>query len=79
MIVGLIVTRPVPELVSVSSTSKYWTCDSEMTVVRTLFFWVETCSGAIMLLFATFLAYKTRSAGKSYDHFNECKQMGISV
>jgi hypothetical protein len=32
-----------------------------------------------MLSFATFLAFKTRSAGKHYDHYNECKQMGISV
>ncbi|KAI9264650.1 periplasmic binding protein-like I, partial [Helicostylum pulchrum] len=79
LIIGLVVTQPVPKLVKLNPTSHYWICEAESSASKTVFLSVGTCYAAAMLTFATFLAYKTRSAGKSYDHFNECKQMGISV
>lgn len=79
LIIGLVVTKPVPKLVKLNPSSHYWICEAEPSDSKTVFLSIGTCYAAAMLTFATFLAYKTRSAGKSYDHFNECKQMGISV
>jgi hypothetical protein len=79
LIIGLTVTQPSPKLVKLSPTSHYWTCEADSSITKTVFLTIEICYAAAMLAFATFLAYKTRSAGKTYDKYNECKQMGISV
>lgn len=44
-----------------------------------VFLVLSTSYAACLLLFATFLAYKTRFAGKQYNRYSECKQMGLSV
>lgn len=79
LIIGLLVSPPEPVLVQVNPTSHYWVCEAAPTVNRTIFLSFGAIYAGSMLIFATFLAYKTRSAGKHYDHYNECKQMGISV
>ncbi|KAL7317119.1 hypothetical protein PS15m_003516 [Mucor circinelloides] len=79
LIIGLLVSPPEPILVKVNPTSHYWVCEAAPTVNRTIFLSFGAIYAGAMLIFATFLAYKTRSAGKHYDHYNECKQMGISV
>ncbi|KAK4518242.1 choline phosphate cytidylyltransferase [Mucor velutinosus] len=77
--IGLLVSSPEPVLVQVNPTSHYWVCRAAPTASRTIFLSFGAIYAGSMLIFATFLAYKTRSAGKHYDHYNECKQMGISV
>lgn len=79
LIIGLLISPPDPKLVYVNPTTHYWACESTPSVARTIFVCFNVIYAAAMLVFATFLAYKTRSAGKNYDHYNECKQMGISV
>ncbi|KAG1121370.1 hypothetical protein G6F42_012496 [Rhizopus arrhizus] len=77
--ISIVLSPPEPILVKVNPTSHYWVCEAAPTVNRTIFLSFGAIYAGAMLIFATFLAYKTRSAGKHYDHYNECKQMGISV
>ncbi|CEP09881.1 hypothetical protein [Parasitella parasitica] len=77
LIIGLLVSPPEPVLVQVTATTHYWVCDAAPTVSRTIFLSFGAIYAGAMLIFATFLAYKTRLAGRHYDHYNECKQMAI--
>ncbi|KAI8083134.1 7 transmembrane sweet-taste receptor of 3 GCPR-domain-containing protein [Halteromyces radiatus] len=78
LVIGLIVVTPYPEKVSVSLTQYYWSCNVEHP--SKLVFAGLLCSyNGILLIFATFLAYKTRLAGKHYSRYSECRQMGLSI
>lgn len=79
LIIGMVISPTEPRMVYVNPTSHYWSCESGPSVSKTIFLCFNAIYAAAMLGFATFLAYKTRSAGRHYDHYNECKQMGISV
>ncbi|KAI8640132.1 hypothetical protein BD408DRAFT_445435 [Parasitella parasitica] len=79
LIIGLAVSPPEPVLVQVTPTTHYWVCDASPAISRTIFLSFGAIYAGAMLIFATFLAYKTRLAGRHYDHYNECKQMGICV
>ncbi|CAO3660737.1 hypothetical protein G6F70_007165 [Rhizopus microsporus] len=79
LVVGLIVATPIPAKIEVSYSSHYWTCVVEDNSKKIVFLVLNTSYAACLLLFATFLAYKTRFAGKQYYRYSECKQMGLSV
>ncbi|CAO3611813.1 unnamed protein product [Cunninghamella echinulata] len=76
--VGLAVTQPRPTRVIVTSSTYYWECSTNSNY-RLVFQVILSTYAAIMLCVATYLAYKTRLAGKQYSRYNECKQMGLSV
>ncbi|KAI9306258.1 hypothetical protein BJ944DRAFT_160199 [Cunninghamella echinulata] len=76
--VGLAVTQPRPARVIASSSTYYWECSTNSSY-RLVFQVILSTYAAIMLCVATYLAYKTRLAGKQYSRYNECKQMGLSV
>ncbi|KAI8985942.1 hypothetical protein BDB01DRAFT_720783, partial [Pilobolus umbonatus] len=78
LIVGLVVARPVPTKFEVSFSSHYWSCEAPGSN-RLIFLILSSIYAACLLLFATFLAYKTRLAGRQYSRYSECKQMGLSV
>jgi hypothetical protein len=78
LVVGLIVTKPIPTKFEVSFSSHYWSCEPQGDN-KIVFLVLSTVYGAFLLLFATFLAYKTRFAGRQYNRYSECKQMGLSV
>ncbi|KAI9487658.1 MAG: 7 transmembrane sweet-taste receptor of 3 GCPR-domain-containing protein [Benjaminiella poitrasii] len=78
LVVGLMITKPVPTKFQVSFSSHYWTCEPQGNN-KLLFLILSAIYAACLLLFATFLAYKTRFAGKQYSRYSECKQMGLSV
>ncbi|KAI8644802.1 hypothetical protein BD408DRAFT_430233, partial [Parasitella parasitica] len=78
LVVGLIVTKPLPTKSQVSFSSHYWTCEPQGSN-KVVFLVLSTIYAACLLLFATFLAYKTRFAGRQYARYSECKQMGLSV
>ncbi|CDS09047.1 hypothetical protein LRAMOSA10407 [Lichtheimia ramosa] len=77
--VGLAVSRPVPTRIDASFSRHYWQCHASNQNIELVFRVLSTVYAAIMLLFATFLAYKTRAAGRRYSHYSETKQMGLSV
>ncbi|KAG1047499.1 hypothetical protein G6F43_010054 [Rhizopus delemar] len=79
LIIGLIVARPLPTRFDVSFSTHYWKCATEDKGKKMVFLVLSTSYAACLLLFATFLAYKTRFAGKQYNRYSECKQMGLSV
>ncbi|KAI8098409.1 7 transmembrane sweet-taste receptor of 3 GCPR-domain-containing protein [Gilbertella persicaria] len=78
LVVGLLVARPVPSKFEVSYSSHYWSCEPQGNN-KIVFLVLTAIYAACLLLFATFLAYKTRFAGKQYSRYSECKQMGLSV
>ncbi|KAL7319878.1 hypothetical protein PS15m_002964 [Mucor circinelloides] len=78
LVVGLIVAKPVPTKFEVSFSSHYWSCEPQGSN-KIIFLVLSTIYAACLLLFATFLAYKTRFAGRQYNRYSECKQMGLSV
>ena len=78
LVVGLIVAKPVPTKFEVSFSSHYWSCEPQGSN-RIVFLVLSAIYAACLLLFATFLAYKTRFAGRQYNMYSECKQMGLSV
>lgn len=77
--VGLAVSRPFPTRIDTSFSRHYWECHASNQKIELVFRVLSTVYAAIMLLFATFLAYKTRAAGRRYSHYSETKQMGLSV
>ncbi|KAI9499196.1 hypothetical protein BDB00DRAFT_752049, partial [Zychaea mexicana] len=79
LVIGLIVCRPQPQRIDVSFSSHYWECHATRAATDIVFLILSTVYAAAMLLFATFLAYKTRAAGQRYSHYSETKQMGLSV
>jgi hypothetical protein len=79
MVVSLVVSKPVPTKYDVTFSTHYWSCASKDSTNKTIFLVLNTIYGASLLLFATFLAYKTRFAGRQYNRYSECKQMGLSV
>ncbi|KAI9278718.1 hypothetical protein BDA99DRAFT_14361 [Phascolomyces articulosus] len=79
LVVGLVVSQPQPRRIDVSFTTHYWECHSARNDTEIVFLVLSTIYAAAMLLFATFLAYKTRAAGQRYSHYSETKQMGLSV
>ncbi|KAI8144686.1 hypothetical protein BJV82DRAFT_512765, partial [Fennellomyces sp. T-0311] len=79
LVVGLIVNRPMPQRFDVSFSTHYWECHGTRGDAEIVFMVLSTVYAAGMLLFATFLAYKTRAAGQRYSHYSETKQMGLSV
>lgn len=79
MVVNLVVAKPMPVRYDVSFSSHYWVCDTQDKGKSIVFLVLSTCYAACLLVFATFLAYKTRFAGKQYSRYSECKQMGLSV
>lgn len=78
LIVGLLVATPVPTKFEVSFSTHYWSCEARGNN-KIVFLVLSTVYAAFLLLFATFLAYKTRFAGRQYNRYSECKQMGLSV
>ncbi|CAO3599299.1 unnamed protein product [Absidia cylindrospora] len=78
LIAALVVVRPKPEKVGVSLTQHYWTCNVDHAN-KDVFSGLMYAYCAALLLFATFLAYKTRLAGRRYRRYNECRQMGLSI
>ncbi|KAI8365132.1 hypothetical protein BD560DRAFT_332869, partial [Blakeslea trispora] len=78
MVIGLATTRPIPQKVELSSSSHYWMCEAQGGS-RIIFLVLFVIYAALLLMFATFLAAKTRSAGIQYQRYRECKQMGFSV
>ncbi|KAI8888725.1 periplasmic binding protein-like I [Backusella circina FSU 941] len=79
LVIGLMVCQPQPELIRLTYNTHYWSCVPEKSGSTYFFLLFTSIYAACMLAFATFLAYKTRSAGRHYDHYNECRQMGLSV
>ncbi|KAI8371182.1 hypothetical protein EDC96DRAFT_439588 [Choanephora cucurbitarum] len=78
LVIGLATTRPFPEKIEITSSSHYWMCEAQGGS-KVVFLVLFVIYAAILLLFATFLAAKTRSAGIQYQRYRECKQMGFSV
>ncbi|KAI8376578.1 uncharacterized protein BYT42DRAFT_605670 [Radiomyces spectabilis] len=76
--IGMIISTPAPLKVDVSFSNHYWTCQTRQGP-RLAFMILLSIYAAGLLLFATFLAYKTRLAGRHYTRYSECKQMGLSV
>ncbi|KAI9300679.1 hypothetical protein BJ944DRAFT_145921, partial [Cunninghamella echinulata] len=79
LVAGLLIIKPRPTKFEVSLSSYYWNCDSPNDVAEKVFFSLMGAYSGLLVLFATFLAIKTRSAGKQYHRYNECRQMGLSV
>ncbi|SAM05514.1 hypothetical protein [Absidia glauca] len=78
LVIALIVLSPRPVKVDVSLTQYYWSCRAE-NPHQGVFVGVMCAYWAVLLLFATFLAYKTRLAGRQYSRYSECRQMGLSI
>ena len=76
---GLVVSQPQPRRIDVSFSTHYWECHASKSDTEIVFLVLSAIYEAAMLLFATFLAYKTRAAGQRYSHYSETKQMGLSV
>jgi hypothetical protein len=76
--VGLVVAPPAPTPVTVSSTEYYWSCDAQ-SPAKVPFQVLTITFAALLVAFATFLAYKTRLVGTNYSKYNECRQIGFSV
>ncbi|KAI9006670.1 hypothetical protein CLU79DRAFT_712508 [Phycomyces nitens] len=76
--IGLIVSRPTPTMTTISVSVYYWECKPQSDY-RIVFAALMGIYVMFLLVFATFLAYKTRLAGRQYSHYNECRQMGLSV
>ncbi|KAI9272943.1 hypothetical protein BDA99DRAFT_432499, partial [Phascolomyces articulosus] len=68
----------IPIKVPVSSTAYYVKC-SFQGPSNSVFTTLLTIVAGAQLVFATFLAIKTRTVGKSYSKYSEYKQIGISV
>ncbi|GAA5809575.1 hypothetical protein MFLAVUS_002986 [Mucor flavus] len=64
--VGLLVAKPVPTKFEVSFSTHYWSCEPQGSN-KIVFLVLSTVYAAFLLLFATFLAYKTRFAGRQYN------------
>ncbi|KAI8984558.1 hypothetical protein BDF20DRAFT_802565, partial [Mycotypha africana] len=80
LVSNLVVARPIPTKLEVNFSSHYWVCEAQgSTSTRLVFLILSTIYAGCLLLFATFLAYKTRFAGKQYSRYSETKQMGLSV
>ncbi|ORZ18444.1 hypothetical protein BCR42DRAFT_299057, partial [Absidia repens] len=77
-IIGLFVIKPSPVKVEVSLTQYYWSCDAG-SPYKKVFGGIIGAYWGSLLLFATFLAYKTRLAGRQYSRYSECRQMGLSI
>ncbi|KAI8640133.1 hypothetical protein BD408DRAFT_445423 [Parasitella parasitica] len=65
--------------VPVSRTAYYTDCSYEGGVGHTVFITLLTLFGSFQLMFATYLAFKTRSVGRNYSKYSEYKQIGLSV
>ncbi len=78
LVIGLIVATPIPTKFEVNLNSHYYQCESTNSN-KIVFLVLSTIYAAFLLIFATFLAYKTRLAGRQYNRYSECKQMGLSV
>ncbi|CEP13767.1 hypothetical protein [Parasitella parasitica] len=65
--------------VPVSRTAYYTDCSYEGGVGHTVFITLLTIFGSFQLMFATYLAFKTRSVGRNYSKYSEYKQIGLSV
>jgi hypothetical protein len=76
--ISLVVAPPSPTAVTVSSTQYYWNCDTTSSA-KVPFQALEATFSALLVAFATFLAYKTRLVGVNYSKYNECRQIGFSV
>ncbi|KAG2171444.1 hypothetical protein INT43_009105, partial [Umbelopsis isabellina] len=76
--ISLVVAPPTPTAVVVSSTQYYWSCDTTSSA-KVPFQALEATFSALLVAFATFLAYKTRLVGVNYSKYNECRQIGFSV
>ncbi|OAD71510.1 hypothetical protein PHYBLDRAFT_187578 [Phycomyces blakesleeanus NRRL 1555(-)] len=76
--IGLIVSKPTPTMVAVSVSVYYWECQAQSDY-KIVFSCLMGIYVMFLLVFATYLAYKTRLAGRQYSHYNECRQMGLSV
>ncbi|CAO3633113.1 unnamed protein product [Cunninghamella blakesleeana] len=81
LVAGLLIVKPIPTKIDVSLSNYYWSCESSTSnsTLPKIFFGLSVAYGILLVGFATFLAIKTRSAGKQYHRFNECRQMGLSV
>lgn len=69
-----IITIEVP----LSRTTYYVQCSYQGSA-SSVFTTILTVVAGIQLLFATFLAIKTRTVGKRYSKYSEYRQIGISV
>ncbi|EPB88722.1 hypothetical protein HMPREF1544_04481 [Mucor circinelloides 1006PhL] len=65
--------------VPVSRSAYYTDCAFEGGPGHTVFVSLLTLFGSFQLMFATFLAFKTRSVGRNYSKYSEYKQIGLSV
>lgn len=65
--------------VPVSKSAYYTDCAFEGGPGHTVFVSLLTLFGSFQLIFATFLAFKTRSVGRNYSKYSEYKQIGLSV
>jgi hypothetical protein len=65
--------------VPVSKRAYYTNCAFEGDVGHTVFVSLLILFGSFQLMFATFLAFKTRSVGRNYSKYSEYKQIGLSV
>lgn len=63
----------------VSKRAYYTDCAFEGDAGHTVFVFLLTLFGSFQLMFATFLAFKTRSVGRNYSKYSEYKQIGLSV
>lgn len=63
----------------VSRSAYYTDCAFEGGPGHTVFVSLLTLFGSFQLMFATFLAFKTRSVGRNYSKYSEYKQIGLSV
>ncbi|KAI7872294.1 7 transmembrane sweet-taste receptor of 3 GCPR-domain-containing protein [Spinellus fusiger] len=64
--------------IPVSGVAYYASC-SYHGATHPYFLWFLTIFAAGQLVFATFLAFKTRTVGKNYSKYSEYKQIGLSV
>lgn len=63
----------------VSKNAYYTDCAFDGSAGHTVFVSLLTLFGSFQLMFATFLAFKTRSVGRNYSKYSEYKQIGLSV
>ncbi|KAG0335568.1 hypothetical protein BG004_008397, partial [Podila humilis] len=75
MLVWFIKTPPKLQQITLPDFATYWTCDNQHGT-STPFFIVIFIYNAILLLIATFLAYKNRNVAANY---NECRQIAFVV
>ncbi|KAF9360020.1 Anamorsin [Mortierella sp. AD094] len=75
MLLWFLKSPPMMQQITMPDFTSYWTCSSA-DATSTPYFTIMFAYGALLLLFATYLAYKNRNVAANY---NECRQIAFVI